>query len=156
MADDECLDPPMSRMVMQKTWCHGQLIAAAQGLAYGCWGLRDSALARPARAVLIACALVLPAWSVTSWRMMNGRSASSAQVILAFGLLLIPLYVAVLLVCVAGLRTSHASGDEGSPWLMVALIATALQLVETAAYLVVVACLRKALGADAVERHELM
>ena len=34
-AGDECLDPPMSRLLMKKTWCHGQLIASAQGIAYG-------------------------------------------------------------------------------------------------------------------------
>lgn len=143
----------MARLLVKKTWCHGQLLAAAQGLAYGFWGITGTALSLPARTILLLCALVLPTWTATSWLAMGGRQPWHASFIISFGLALLPLYSAVLLICIGRISSD---GTARSAWHMLALVATSLQLFETSAYLVVVACLRDKLSGNVDERRQLV
>ena len=144
MRDDDCLDAASSRLLIKKTWCHGQIIAAFQGVAYGYWGITADDLGTPARALLISAALLLPAWTAVSWWAMKGRETRHGRIILGFGIMLLLLYAFVLVI---------AAQDPGAPIHLAAIVFTSLQLVETFAYLVVVACLRDALVQDTSERQ---
>jgi hypothetical protein len=150
--DDECIDPPTARLLVKKTWCHGQIIAVGQGVGYAYWGIAGGEAGRldPAASVfLVFFALLLPLWTVLSWRATNvvgpalGRAARKR--LLGAGALLCCGYVAVL--CLA-------AKDAGERINMFILIFTGLQLVETAAFLVVVSCLGWALEADATRRED--
>ena len=135
----ECLDAATSRLLMKKTWCHGQVIAAFQGVFYAWWAYQRNDMLQGSRRFLTFSALLLPVWTLTSWCAMRGQSSHDGWVILGFGGALLLYYVVVLFIAM------HASGD---PLQLPAIIVTALQFVETSAYLTVVACLKDALVED--------
>ena len=128
-----------AHLLMKKTWCHGQVIAAAQGIGYAYWGLFAPDLDAGLRVVLVLGALLLPTWSVISWRAMKGRTLFHARVILGFGVVNLVFYSAVLAIA----ATDLASNER-----LIIFIFTLLQMVETSAYLLVVCCLRRALVDD--------
>ena len=135
----ECLDAATSRLLMKKTWCHGQVIAAFQGVFYAWWAYQSTDMLQGYRMFLASSTLLLPVWTLTSWSAMRGHSSHHGWIILGFGGALLLFYLVVLFIAV------HASGD---PLQLPASIVTALQFVETFAYLTVVACLRDALVED--------
>ena len=145
---NECLDAATSRLLMKKTWCHGQVIAAFQGIFYAYWGYESTEVPKSSRILLACSAVVLPVWTLTSWFAMHGRSSSCGWMILGFGSILLLLYLSVFAIAL------QASGD---PLQLAAIIVTGLQLVETSAYLTVVACLKEALVQDAgQDQYDLM
>eukprot|EP00913_Durusdinium_trenchii_P032525 g30450.t1 len=135
------LDAATSRLLMKKTWCHGQIIAAFQGVLYGLWGFGDAALSKPCRMLLMSSLILLPTWSGMSWWAMHGRRACHAWIILGFGLALLPFY---------GIVLGIALEDGSNPYQLALVILTSLQCIETAGYLLVVACLKdRAMGPGA-------
>eukprot|EP00435_Cladocopium_sp_Y103_P060786 s1576_g22.t1 len=138
MAED-ILDAATSRLLMKKTWCHGQVVAAFQGVLYFAWGYESTDLSTTQRALLMFSILLLPIWSIVSWRSMQGRRAYYAWLILLFGAILLVFYAAVIW---------FALEDDQNPYQLGLVILTALQCMETSAYLVVVACLKESLEED--------
>lgn len=134
---EEILDAATSRLLM-KTWCHGQVVAAFQGVLYFAWGYESTDLSNTWRALLTSSILLLPIWSIVSWRSMQGRRAYYAWIILAFGTILLVFYAAVIWVAL----------EDDHPYQLGLVILTALQCMETSAYLVVVACLKESLEED--------
>ena len=72
---------------------------------------------------------------------MQGRRACYAWIILAFGSILLVFYAAVIWIALEDDHDDH-------PYQLGLVILTALQCMETSAYLVVVACLRDSLEDD--------
>ncbi len=64
---DEFIDLPTQRLLMKKTWCHGQVIAPFQGMALAYWGATASGLEVSQRAILISSVVLLPVWTITTW-----------------------------------------------------------------------------------------
>ncbi|CAK9053450.1 Uncharacterized protein SCF082_LOCUS29100 [Durusdinium trenchii] len=139
------LDAATSRLLMKKTWCHGQIIAAFQGVLYGLWGFGDAALSKPCRMLLMSSLILLPTWSGMSWWAMHGRRACHAWIILGFGLALLPFY---------GIVLGIALEDGSNPYQLALVILTSLQCIETAGYLLVVACLKECLVQDDREAQD--
>mmetsp|Transcript_22814 Transcript_22814/g.56342 ORF Transcript_22814/g.56342 Transcript_22814/m.56342 type:complete len:154 (+) Transcript_22814:1490-1951(+) len=134
-SSDEFLDDPTRRVLLKKVWCHGQAIAPFAGIALAGWGIMAPQMQTAVRAVLILCGLVLPAWSYTSWVCMQRATLFDWHVILGFGCSVELLYT-VVLVCLSGMDFTTKTTE------LVAFVFTALALVETFAYLVVIACMR--------------
>mmetsp|Transcript_30972 Transcript_30972/g.79605 ORF Transcript_30972/g.79605 Transcript_30972/m.79605 type:complete len:173 (+) Transcript_30972:70-588(+) len=161
--EDALMDAATSRLLMKKTWCHGQIVAAFQGLAYGYWGANAPAgsLSEEKRALLVSAALLLPLWTCVSWWSMQGRTRCHGRVILGFGSALLVLYATILsFACTAIMADDADSGFssagplvDGYTILIAAIICTGLQLIETFAYLLVVCCLRDALVDDVSDRQ---
>ena len=146
--EPENLDAATSRLLMKKTWCHGQIIAAFQGMFYAYWGLCSSNMPQACRILLGLSAVALPVWTWTSWCAMHGRTSFHGKLILGFGSALLVLYIAIFQI---------ALRDSDNPLQLAAMIVTALQFVETLAYLLVVAWLRDALVEDtSQDQYSLM
>ena len=142
---EESLDAATSRLLMKKTWCHGQIIAAFQGVLYALWGYEGSNLPQLWRSVLMSSMAILPLWSLLSWRAMSARKAIFGWMILGFGVLLLPFY---------GLVIWMAVQDSSNPYQLALIILTGLQCMETCGYLLVVACLKDSLVTDATEPED--
>lgn len=131
-AQEEFIDTGTSRLLIKKTWCHGQLLASAQIIALGLlslWGTIDAWQ----RAVLILTAIMIPIWGTVAWSAMQGRwRANGRRVILVMGCGVELMYVCVLVVAARDLATDRLAN-------VMVFVATALQLVETGAFLLVVA-----------------
>ena len=64
---DEFIDVSTQRLLMKKTWCHGQVIAPFQGIALAYWGVTAPQLEIYQRAILILSFAILPIWTITTW-----------------------------------------------------------------------------------------
>eukprot|EP00438_Fugacium_kawagutii_P013076 Skav213377 [mRNA] locus=scaffold797:150678:151321:+ [translate_table: standard] len=139
MVESEFLDAATSRLLIKKTWCHGQIVAAFQGVLYFAWGYESTEISNTWRRILMSSIVLLPIWSIVSWRSMKGRRAYHAWIILVFGSALLVFYAAVIWI---------ALQDDQNLYQLGLVILTALQCMETSAYLVVVACLKDSLLED--------
>ncbi len=98
------------------------------------WGISDSEISTGWRAFLIVCAVLMPAWTFTSWWLMKNRVRHATRWLLLYGVVLEACYAAVLSLAIANVSRSPAIG-----WIVI--ISTALQICETCAYLSVMGCL---------------
>lgn len=134
-------DPTDVRLLLKKLWCHGQLVAPLQGAAYAWWAIEASSseILDSERVLLWISAGVLPFWSYVSWRQMHSSSAHAASIILSFGLFMELLHTAVVVL---------AAHNLSSAMNLIVFIITLLHVIETAAYLLMIACYRWVLEAD--------
>ena len=92
--------------------------------------------------------MLLPVWTITSWHAMHGRTSGHGRFILGFGVALLLVYLAILPI---------ALRDSGNPLQLAAIIVTALQFVETLAFLAVVSYLKDAFVHDiSQEQYSLL
>jgi hypothetical protein len=136
---DDLIDASTSRLLIKKTWTHGQIVAAVQGVMYAIWGITATDKAVWQRALLIFGGVMLPAWTIISWWAMKRKTVWHAHLIQFFGTLNIVLYIAVLFITASDLHKTLN---------LLVFICTLLQTVETYAFLMVLTCLRKALVDD--------
>ena len=116
---------------------------------YCVWGYESTQMSITRRTLLMSSIVMLPIWSLLSWRMMQGRKAHHAWIILGFGSPLLLYYAMVIRIAV-----QEDCLDE-NPYQLGLVILTVLQCIETSAYLVVVACLKDSLVQDDTdEQHQ--
>ena len=124
---DEFLDEQTSRLVVKKTWCHGQLIAPVYGLICGYWAYK----VRIDDVRLWASTIVMPVWSYVSYRSISTRPSYGTLLVGGF----IALCVHAAVFSVAVVQTSNTFG-------MIMTIFSGLLFIETLAFLCVATFLR--------------
>lgn len=131
MSSSSLVDEETRQFILKKTWCHGQLVLPAFAVLY-VW----LAFFRGYNTlVFLYAAIILPAWSFYSFQAV---SSSRGAVPLR------PLCCGVVLVEVAHLGVLVVAAQDLSTALnMLLLVASGLFMVETAAFLGVVAFLRE-------------
>jgi hypothetical protein len=127
------MDKETKQIVIQKTWCHGQALAPFYGIACGYWATQQSS----GRLRLLVAAVLLPAWSVVSYRSIFVHP--KYRTIVAGGALTMVAHIGVFSVAIQELSdTFH----------LFMCIASGLFFVETGAFLMVATFFRASL-----ERH---
>lgn len=111
-----------TRFLLYKIWCHGQSIAPP------ILGILSCFSKQPSTVESIFIMVLLSIWPVVSWKAMQAQSTLSFRCIVIGGLLVECIYTYILIK--TPLRNGTAIG-------MLIFIATALLMVETLAYLVV-------------------
>jgi hypothetical protein len=125
------VDEDTRRLLLKKTWCHGQLVLPLFAVWYFLLFVQGSA-----GLVFLYAALVLPAWSYGSWVYVRDETNNtiSRHQFLAGGCLVELAHLGVLL---------SACRDLSSTQNLFLVIVSGLFLVETAAFLMVVAFCRR-------------
>ena len=103
------------------------------------WGYESTEISKSRRGLLMCSIMLLPSWSIVSWKSMHGRRSYHAWIILVFGMTLLLFYAWVFWMAVE---------DDQNPYQLGLVILTGLQWIETSAYLVIVACLKDSLTED--------
>jgi hypothetical protein len=128
------LDDSTRRIIIQKTWCHGQLLAPIFGLL--CWYWYFT-VARPS-VLLIYAGIVLPSWCYVSYR--NVFIQFATQQLVIGGVLVEIAYIAIFFLAVPNV---HKNGGSSSSFYLLICIASILFAIETLAFLLVSFTLQK-------------
>lgn len=129
------LDSEDQQFLLKKLWCHGQLFAPIQGLLISCWAFVDLRGFSTVYAVVAAPLLFL--WCLMSWRCMQAMSPAP-RLLVKIGLALELYYLGIIITCFNYWLSSTLT--------TVVLVVTALQVMETAAFLTMVNCLRDSIN----------
>lgn len=131
------IDEKDKKFLLKKLWCHGQLLSPIMGIIMTVWSILefDNLLVIEFIYCIIAI-ILLPIWSISSWRSMNGKSPK-ASVLIKIGIFLLCYYIGIIIIT--------AKYSSSSTFTLGLLIFTILMLIETSAYLIMVQCLIKTL-----------
>lgn len=132
------LDEDTRRLVIQKTWCHGQVLAPVYGILCLIWFSSEG------NPWLLYAGILLPVWCYVSYRSVF-VDFSPRQLVIG-GILVEIAYVAVFSLTIPNVKRGNSSYGQqggGAAFYMLLCIASALFAVETFAFLVVALTLHR-------------
>lgn len=129
------IDEETKQIIIKKTWCHGQLLAPVMGILCACWALSGRASSVSSIAMLLYASIILPLWSVVSYRAIS--SQPSHATLTRWGLLVELAHLGIFVL---------ASKNLHETWSLLMFISSGLFFVETLAFLAVVTAFRSSLG----------